>query len=101
LTSFARQDPRDYIKGPGIDDILNRMVKLDEKELIRIAGAENPDGRERTAAAYTLEYTVDSSRNLSDLYWLAIDDINDASAQYRYAVYTAIYRAEKAKQAGK
>lgn len=97
-TPFGKGDPRDYIKGPGVDAILSRLVKLDETELIRLAGAENPDRRERTAAAYTLEYTVSEGRNLKDLYWLAADDIDDASAQYRTAIYIAIFRAEKARQ---
>jgi hypothetical protein len=80
---------------------MNRMIKLTEEDLIRTAGAENPYGSERTMAAFALSATVDSSRNLKDLYWLAIDDIDDASAQYRTAVYRAVYRAEKARQAGK
>ena len=99
--SCVREDPRDHIEGPGVDGILNRMVKLDERRLIHTAGAENPNGWERTTAAYVLEYTVESSRNLRELYWLAIDDIEDASAQYRSAIYWAIYRAERARLAGK
>jgi len=99
--SCVREDPRDHIEGPGVDGILNRMVKLDERRLIHTAGAENPDRWARTAAAYVLEYTVESSQNLRDLYWLAIDDIDDASAQYRSAIYWAIYRAESARRAGK
>jgi hypothetical protein len=98
---YKKGDPRNSIKGPGVDDLFDRMVKLNEKELIKIAGPENMDGWERTVAAYTLEYTVDNSSNLDDLYWLAINEIVDASAQYRSAIYWAIYRAERARQDGK
>jgi len=101
-TSFARRDPRDYSLGSDeFNKIMNRMIKLTEEELIRTAGAENPDRSERAWAAHALSATVDSSRNLKDLYWLVIDDIDDASAEYRTAVYSAVYRAEKARQAGR
>ena len=100
-TDHKRKDPRKYITGPGVDNLFDRMVKLEEKELIKLAGPENTDGWERTVAAYTLEYTVDNSSNLDNLYWLAINEIVDASSQYRSAIYRAIYRAERARQDGK
>jgi hypothetical protein len=102
-TSFAKEDPRDAFmrSSDNFNNLMNRMIKLTEEELNKAAGAENPDGSERTMAAYILECTVDNSRNLADLYWLAIDDIDDASASYRTAIYAAVYRAEKARQAGK
>jgi hypothetical protein len=99
--STKKQDPRDFFTGPGVDALLNKLVKLDEIELIKLAGPSNPDADERTVAAFTLEYTVDSSRNLENLYWLAVTEIVDASAQYRSAIYHAIFRAERAKQAEK
>ncbi len=100
--SYKREDPRDYVKGPGIDSLLNKMIKLKEEELIKIASPQNSNSRERIAAAYTLRDIVDNSKNLYDLYWLAINDLPmDASAEYRRSIYYAIYRAEKARLAGR
>jgi hypothetical protein len=83
-------------QGPGIDKYLEETAKESERELIEQAGPKTQDYGKRVAAAYQLEYSVASSTNLKDLYWLAIQEVLDAACEFRGAIYTAIYRAEKA-----
>jgi hypothetical protein len=48
-------------------------------------------------AAFRLETSVSTGKSLIDLYLLAMNDIrNDASSEYRSAIYESIYRAELA-----
>jgi hypothetical protein len=96
-----KRDPRKVSEGPGVDVLLDRLAKLDEDELIYLAGPDNMDKWERIWAAEVLSCIVVSSRRLPDLYWLAINDLHDVISQYRSAIYGAIYRAERARQDGK
>jgi hypothetical protein len=94
---LRRQKAGDYVKGPGIDDLLEKAHRLSEKELIKQAGPENTDHDSRYAAAYELAYTIINDTNLMDLYWLAVKEVTDASMNYRNSIYRAILRAKKSK----
>jgi hypothetical protein len=94
---LRREKAGDHIKGRGIDTLLEKAHLLSEKELIKQAGFENTDRDSRDAAVYELAYTVIDDTNLIDLYWLAVNEVTDASMKYRNSVYIAILRAEKSK----
>lgn len=80
-----------------MDNLLEKAHRLSEKELIKQAGPENTDHKSRYAAVFELAYTVVNDTNLMDLYWLAVNELTDASMEYRNHVYKAILRAEKSK----
>lgn len=91
----------DRVKG-GIDKYLEEAAKESERQLIEQAGPQTQDFEKREAAAYQLEYSVSSSENLKDLYWLAIQEVKpDGANEFRLAIYMAIYRAEKARRIGR
>lgn len=100
LLTLQKTDPRYYARGPGIDSYLDEALKLSQEELIKRADPGHPIPVERLAAAFVLEYTVAESRNLKDLYWLAINS-EATDFEYRMSIYQAIYKAEKAKRAGR
>jgi hypothetical protein len=71
---------------------------LPVEELIKKTGPENTDSSERYLGALALSGKVIDDRNLTELYWLAIEELtHDASGFYRCCVYHAIERAETAK----
>jgi len=78
-------------------ELLNKTETLNEDDLILQAGPFNGDYKERWLAVEVLSHTVSDDRCLIELYWLAIEEIHDASCQYRCAIYAAIKRAEMAK----
>ena len=89
-------------RGPGIDRYLEEMAKESEKQLIEKAGPNPQEYLRRMAAAYQLSYSVSSSRNLKDLYWVSIQEAKlDGAYEFRWAIYNAVYRAEKAHRAGR
>jgi hypothetical protein len=53
---LRREEAGDYIKGPGIDVLLEKAHRLSKKELIKQAGPENTDLDSRYAAAYARLY---------------------------------------------
>ena len=91
----------DVAQGPGIDKIKRDFDAKTEEELIQLAGPTTESRETRALAAFRLETLVSTSRNRIDLYLLALNDFNDASGEYRGAIYQAIYRAELAKAQGK
>ena len=89
------------IRGPGIDIWLQKAAAMSERELIEQAGPDTQEPKMREAATFQLSYTVSSSENLKDLYWLAIQEHPpDGACEGRGAIYKAIYRAEKAHRKG-
>jgi hypothetical protein len=85
----------------GIDRYLEEASKKSERQLIYQAGRQTEDFKEREAAIFQLMYSVSSSKNLEDLYWLAIQEGKpDAGFEFKRALYRAIYRAEKANRRG-
>jgi hypothetical protein len=82
---------------PEDQELLNKTETLTEDDLIRQAAPFNGDYTERWLAAEVLSRTVSDDRCLIELYWLVIEEIHDASCQYRCAIYKAIKRAEMAK----
>jgi hypothetical protein len=74
------------------------MELLSVEELIKITGPENPDPNERLLAAQALVGKVIDDKNLTELYWLAIEELpRDASGIYLCDTLRAIARAEIAK----
>jgi hypothetical protein len=95
--------PEGYrVRGPGIDIWLRKAAAMSERELIEQAGQDTQEPKMREAATFQLSYTVSSSENLKDLYWLAIQEHPpDGASEGRGAIYKAIYRAEKAQRMGR
>jgi hypothetical protein len=78
-------------------ELLRKTETLSEEDLILQAAPFNRDSMTRWLVAEVLSHTVTDDKNLIDLYWLALEEIDDASCQYRCAIYRAILRAEMAK----
>ena len=86
----------------GMDRYLEELSKESEQQQIDQAGRQTEDYIKRLAAVFQLEYSISSSENLKDLYWLAIqaDKMEAVNFEFRRALYRAIYRAEKARRNG-
>lgn len=82
---------------PKEQKLLDEMYLLSEEELIKKAGPENANYSERCITSSVLSRKVVDDRNLTELYWLAIEEPRDASGIYRCNVYWAIERAEIAR----
>jgi hypothetical protein len=92
----------DVVQGPGLERHREEIEGKTEDQLIQIAGPRTPSADTRLLAALKLETSVSTSKNLIDLYLLAMNDIqDDASGEYRSAIYESIYRAELAKAGAK
>jgi hypothetical protein len=91
----------DVVQGPEVAKYQQEFQGKTEAQLIQLAGPATSSQETRTFAAYRLETLVSSSKNRIDLYLLALNDFEDASGEYRDAVYQSIYRAELAKAEGK
>jgi len=74
-----------------------KLENLTIDQLIEKAGPNNTDYDSRFAAALILSYSIDNEKDINKLYWLAITEIDDASNEFRTAIYRAIYRAETAR----
>jgi hypothetical protein len=85
------------VQGPALQKYRNEIEGRTEEQLIRMAGPTNGSIDSRLFATYRLETLVTDSRNRIELYLLALNEVLDNSAEYRGAVYRAIYRAELAK----
>jgi hypothetical protein len=90
----------DVVQGPEAEEHRKEIEGKTEEQLIQIAGPTTQSTGTRTFAAYRLETLVTGSKNLLDLYLVALNDFEDASGEYRSAVYQSIYRAELAKTRG-
>jgi hypothetical protein len=88
----------DVVTGPGLERHRKEIEGKTEEQLIRLAGPSTVSDETRVFAAFRLETSVSTGKNLINLYLLAMNDIrNDASSEYRGAIYQSIYRAELAK----
>ena len=87
----------DVVQGPGLEKHRKEIEGKNEEELIHMAGSTSGSIDTRLFAAYRLETLVTDSRNRIELYLLALNEVLDASGEYRDAIYQAIYRAELAK----
>jgi hypothetical protein len=91
----------DVVQGPDIEKYGKDLEDKTEEQLIRLAGPTTSSQEKRKFAAYRLETLVSGSKNLINLYLLALNDFEDASGEYRNAIYQSIYRAELARAQGK
>jgi hypothetical protein len=83
---------------PKAKTLFAKLENLTIDQLIEKAGPNNPNYLSRTFAALILSYSIDNEKHIKKLYWLAITEIpDDASREYRSAIYRAIYRAEAAR----
>jgi hypothetical protein len=88
----------EVVQGPGLEQHRKEIEGKTEEQLIQLAGPSTPSYETRVFAAYRLETSISTSKNRIDLYLLAMNDIrNDASGEYRNAIYESIYRAELAR----
>ena len=87
----------DVVQGPALEKHRKEIEGKNEEELIQMAGPTSGSIDTRLFAAYRLETLVTGSRNRIELYLLALNEVLDASGEYRDAIYQAIYRAELAK----
>jgi hypothetical protein len=78
-------------------ELMGKMELLSVEDLIKMAGPENPDLTQRSNATYVLGLVVIDDKNLTELYWLAIEAPHDVSGIYLCNVYWAIERAERAR----
>jgi len=75
-----------------------RIESLPLDELICLTGPENADLSERYFASHALPGRIIDNKNLEELYWLAIEELeDDASGIYLCSIYEAIERAEIAR----
>lgn len=87
----------DVAQGPVLEQHRKEIQGKTEVELIHLAGPESKSTDTRLFAAYRLETLITDSKNRLELYLLALNEVRDASGEYRDAIYQAIYRAELAK----
>lgn len=87
----------DVVQGPALEEHKKEIEGKTEEQLIQMAGPTSKSIDTRLFAAYRLQTLVTDSRNRIELYLLALNEVRDASGEYRDAVYQAIYRAELAK----
>lgn len=87
----------DVVQGPMLEKHREEIEGKTEEQLIRMAGSTGGSYEIRFLAASRLETLIADSRNRAELYLLALNEVRDASGEYRDSVYQAIYRAELAK----
>ena len=96
--ALEKEHAYEHISGEKVEKLLREVSTMSEKELIKMAGADNSDSWKKLFAAYELSYSVTTSENLMDLYMLVINETPpDGASEYRNSIYTAILRAETAK----
>jgi hypothetical protein len=86
----------DVVQGPWLEERRKEIEGKTEEELIRMAGPTGKSPDTRQLAADRLETLITSDKNRIELYLLALNEIRDASGEYRDSIYQAIYRAELA-----
>ena len=84
----------DVVQGPEVEKYREEFKGKTEEQLIQLAGPTTSSQETRMFAAIRLETLVSGSKNRISLYLLALNDFEDASGEYRNAVYQSIYRAE-------
>jgi hypothetical protein len=90
----------DVVQGPRLEEHRKEIEGKTEEELIQMAGPTSTSVQTRLFALYRLETLVSKSKNRLNLYLLALNEVRDASGDYRSAVFKSIYRAELAKAQG-
>src|SRR5262249_15439468 len=89
------------VHGPQVDRDRTEVEGKSEEDLIQIAGPESSTASRRWLAAHALQVSVATSRSRLALYMLAMNEPrDDASREYRNAIYEAIYRSETARSRG-
>jgi hypothetical protein len=97
-TSLVRGRPEIEWASQQNQELQRKAASLSEEALIKQAGPDNPDSTLRLIAADVLANTVIDDTNLTDLYWLALEEVKpDGAQEYRTFIYLAILRAEKAR----
>jgi len=100
-TRLDSQPLDSVVQGPAVESNRKNIEGKSEEQLIAMAEAPSPDGVPAWLAAAALETSVASSKNRTELYVLLLNEPeDDASREFRGAVYRAIYRAERAKLRG-
>lgn len=87
----------DVVQGREVEKYREELKGKTEAQLIQLAGPTTWSTETRMFAAFRLETLVTGSEYRIRLYLLAMNDFEDASGEYRSAVYQSIYRAELAK----
>ena len=82
-----------YIMNPEMRNVYEQTQKLPIVELLEQA-RPGKSYVQRMIAAHFLSNNIMDDKHIVDLYWLAITEAKDASAEYRAAIYKAILRAE-------
>jgi hypothetical protein len=83
---------------PEVQKWFESIQEFSVDELIRIAGPANLNANERHIASEVLAGKVIDDKNLTELYWLAIEELpRDPSGRYLCCTYEAIERAEIAR----
>jgi len=86
------------VQGPAVERNRKNIEGKSEEQLIAMAEALPSEGVPVWLVAAALETSVASSKNRIELYVLLMNEPeDDASREFRGAVYHAIYRAERAK----
>ena len=80
----------DVMQGPGVEKYRKQFEGKTEEQLIQLAGPSNASEESRIYAASWLETLVSRSKNRLELYLLAFNDFEDASSEYRGAIYCSI-----------
>ncbi len=91
----------DVVQGPALENYRAELEGKTIEQLIQLAGPATSSEERRTFAAFRLETMITDSKNRIDLYLLALNDFEDASGEYRGAIYQSIFRAELARSQGK
>lgn len=91
----------DVVQGPALEEHRKEIEGKTEEQLIQLAGPATSSEETRIFAADRLGTLVSESKNRFELYLLVMNDFEDASSEYRSAVYESIYRAELAKAQGR
>ena len=78
------------MQGPGVEKYRKQFEGKTEEQLIQLAGPSNASEESRIYAASWLETLVSRSKNRLELYLLAFNDFEDASSEYRGAIYCSI-----------
>jgi hypothetical protein len=91
----------DVVQGPALEEHRAEIEGKSEEALIQLAGPTTQSLDSRLFAVFKLETSVMVSKNRFNLYLLAFNEFEEASGEYRGAVYNSIYRAELAKARGK
>jgi len=95
--SLSRSSPGIMFAQSEDQEALSKAETMSEDELIHQAAPSNKNMETRWIAVSVLACTVQDDKNIAELYWLALEEIGEQHFEYRYSIYKAILRAEKAR----